>query len=82
MDALPVTERTPIPFKSTVIGEYQGNQVGVMHACDKDTHVAILMGVAQILTELKDKVNGTVNLYFNRQKRVRLLARRRCRTYG
>lgn len=64
MDALPVTERTPIPFKSTVIGEYQGNQVGVMHACGHDTHVAILMGVAQILTELKDKVNGTVKFIF------------------
>ena len=64
MDALPVTERTPIPFKSTAIGEYQGNQVGVMHACGHDTHVAILMGVAQILTELKDKVNGTVKFIF------------------
>ena len=64
MDALPVTERTPIPFKSTAIGEYQGNQVGVMHACGHDTHVAILMGVAQILTELKNELNGTVKFIF------------------
>jgi amidohydrolase len=64
MDALPVTERTPIPFKSTVIGEYQGNQVGVMHACGHDTHVAILMGVAQILTELRSELKGTVKFIF------------------
>ena len=80
MDALPVTERTPIPFKSTAIGEYQGNQVGVMHACGHDTHVAILMGVAQILTELKDKVNGTVKFIF--QPGCACWRRRRCRTYG
>tara|TARA_B100000989_G_scaffold299009_1_gene291899 strand:+ start:4993 stop:6324 length:1332 start_codon:yes stop_codon:yes gene_type:complete len=64
MDALPVTERTPVPFKSTAIGEYQGNQVGVMHACGHDTHVAILMGVAQILTELKNELKGTVKFIF------------------
>ena len=58
MDALPVTERTPVPFKSTAIGEYQGNEVGVMHACGHDTHVAILMGVAQILTELRSETQG------------------------
>lgn len=64
MDALPVTERTDIPFKSTAIGEYQGNQVGVMHACGHDTHVAILMGVAQILTELQDELEGSVKFIF------------------
>ncbi len=64
MDALPVTERTDIPFKSTAIGEYQGNKVGVMHACGHDTHVAILMGVAQILTELQSELEGTVKFIF------------------
>ena len=64
MDALPVTERTPVSFKSTAIGEYQGNKVGVMHACGHDTHVAILMGVAQILTELRSELKGTVKFIF------------------
>ncbi len=64
MDALPVVERTDVPFKSTVMGEYQGNEVGVMHACGHDTHIAILMGVAQILTEMKDDLKGTVKFIF------------------
>tara|TARA_R110000868_G_scaffold306734_3_gene568133 strand:- start:63957 stop:65255 length:1299 start_codon:yes stop_codon:yes gene_type:complete len=64
MDALPVIERTDVPFKSTVMGEYRGNEVGVMHACGHDTHVAILMGVAQILTEMKTDLEGTVKFIF------------------
>jgi amidohydrolase len=64
IDALPVIERTDVPFKSTVMGEYQGNEVGVMHACGHDTHIAILMGVAQILTEMKDDLKGTVKFIF------------------
>ncbi|MEQ9307974.1 MAG: amidohydrolase [Balneolaceae bacterium] len=64
MDALPVVERTPVPFKSKVVGEYQGNEVGVMHACGHDTHIAILMGVAQILTEMKADLEGTVKFIF------------------
>ncbi|HCT54157.1 MAG TPA: amidohydrolase, partial [Balneola sp.] len=64
IDALPVIERTDVPFKSTVMGEYQGNEVGVMHACGHDTHIAILMGVAQILTEMKDDLQGTVKFIF------------------
>ncbi len=64
IDALPVVERTDVPFKSTVMGEYQGNEVGVMHACGHDTHIAILMGVAQILTEMKDDLKGTVKFIF------------------
>lgn len=64
IDALPVVERTDVPFKSEVIGEYQGNEVGVMHACGHDTHIAILMGVAQILTEMKDDLKGTVKFIF------------------
>ena len=49
MDALPVTEETDVPFKSLVKTEYRGQQVGVMHACGHDGHVAVLMGVAQVL---------------------------------
>ena len=52
MDALPVVEQTGLPYASTVIGEYEGQQVGVMHACGHDTHVAILMATASVLTIL------------------------------
>lgn len=64
MDALPVTERTDVPFKSTVNGMYQGKKVGVMHACGHDTHMAILMGTAKILTEMKDDLKGTIKFIF------------------
>jgi len=64
IDALPVTERNDLPFKSTVVGEFQGEEVGVMHACGHDTHVAILMGVAEVLSKNKDKINGTVKFVF------------------
>lgn len=64
IDALPVTERADVPFKSVVTGTYQGNEVGVMHACGHDTHIAILMGVATILTEMKDDISGTVKFIF------------------
>lgn len=64
MDALPVTERNDLSFKSEVTSEFLGEKVGVMHACGHDTHVAILMGVAEILSENKDKINGTVKFIF------------------
>jgi len=64
MDALPVTERTDVPFASTATGMYQGKEVGVMHACGHDTHMAILMGAAKILTEMKDELSGTVKFIF------------------
>ncbi len=64
MDALPVIERTDVPFKSLIKSTYQGREVGVMHACGHDTHIAILMGVAQILTEMKDDLAGTVKFIF------------------
>ena len=64
MDALPVTERTPVPFASKVRSEYLGRKVGVMHACGHDTHVAILMGVAEILAQLRDELPGTVKFIF------------------
>jgi amidohydrolase len=48
MDALPVTERVPVSFASKVKTQYNGNEVGVMHACGHDSHMAILMGVAEV----------------------------------
>jgi amidohydrolase len=64
IDALPVTERRDVPFKSTEKTEYNGQQVGVMHACGHDTHVAMLMGTAEVLTKMKDKIKGTVVFIF------------------
>src|SRR5690606_10223526 len=53
MDGLPVTERVDVPFKSQVTTVYNGQEIGVMHACGHDSHVAILMGVAEILASVK-----------------------------
>ena len=64
IDALPVTERNNLEFKSTVSSEFLGEQVGVMHACGHDTHTAILMGVAEVLSKNKDKIKGTVKFIF------------------
>lgn len=64
IDALPVTERNDLSFKSTVTSEFLGEKVGVMHACGHDAHTAILMGVAEILANNKDKINGTVKFIF------------------
>ncbi|MCX2719692.1 amidohydrolase [Lentiprolixibacter aurantiacus] len=64
IDALPVTERNDLPFKSEVTSEFLGEKVGVMHACGHDTHTAILMGVAEILSNNKDKIRGTVKFIF------------------
>ncbi|SDA79234.1 amidohydrolase [Algoriphagus alkaliphilus] len=64
MDALPVTERADLPFKSTVTTIYNGQETGVMHACGHDTHVAILMGVAEVLAEMKNELQGTVKFLF------------------
>jgi len=64
IDALPVTERNDLPFKSTVTSEFLGEKVGVMHACGHDTHTAILMGVAEVLSKNKDKIKGTVKFIF------------------
>jgi amidohydrolase len=44
MDALPVVEKTGLPYASKVTTTYLGNEVGVMHACGHDAHVSILMG--------------------------------------
>lgn len=64
IDALPVTERNDLAFKSEVTTEFLGAKTGVMHACGHDTHTAILMGVAEILSQNKDKINGTVKFIF------------------
>ncbi len=64
MDALPVTERVDLPYKSKVTSEYNGKKTGVMHACGHDTHVAILMGVAEVLSKNKDLLRGTVKFVF------------------
>ena len=64
MDGLPVTERVEVPFASKVTTEYNGQPTGVMHACGHDGHVAILMGVAEVLAGLKAEVPGTVKFIF------------------
>ena len=64
MDALPVTERVNLPFASKEKGEYNGQTVGVMHACGHDTHVAMLLGAAEVLSSMKDKIKGTVVFIF------------------
>ena len=64
MDALPVKERVDIPWKSTAIGEFNGAEVSVMHACGHDTHVAMLMGTAEILASMKKDLKGTVKFIF------------------
>src|SRR5437660_3694842 len=60
MDALPVTEQVDLPFKSTVPPTFNGHEVGVMHACGHDAHVAILLGVAEVLAGIRDEIPGTV----------------------
>lgn len=64
MDALPVTERVDLPFKSTVMATYNGQETGVMHACGHDSHMAILMGVAEVLSGMKDQLEGSVKFIF------------------
>jgi len=64
MDGLPVVERVDLPYASKVKSTYNGNEVGVMHACGHDTHVAILMSVAEILAGMKNELKGTVKFIF------------------
>ena len=64
MDALPVTEQVTLPFASKVKSTYNGQEVGVMHACGHDNHVAILMGVAEMFAGMKDQLAGTVKFIF------------------
>ncbi|HEX6088185.1 MAG TPA: amidohydrolase [Thermoanaerobaculia bacterium] len=64
MDALPVTEQVDLPFASKVRTTYNGQEVGVMHACGHDAHVAILLGVAEILAGMREQIPGTVKFIF------------------
>ncbi len=64
MDALPVVERVDLPFASKVKTTYNGQDVGVMHACGHDTHVAILMSVAEVLAGMKKDLKGIVKFVF------------------
>ena len=74
MDALPVVERTDVPFRSTAKSNYRGEEVGVMHACGHDSHTAVLMGVAEALVK--------VETHAARQHPVRVPAGGRRRTAG
>ena len=64
MDALPVTEQSDLPFASRATAQYRGQEVGVMHACGHDTHMAMVLGVAQNLVALKDELPGSVLFIF------------------
>lgn len=64
MDALPVTERGGLPFASKIKADYNGQEVGVMHACGHDAHVAMMMGVAEVLAGMRADLKGTVKFIF------------------
>ena len=64
MDALPVTEATDLPFRSTKRTEFKGQQVGVAHACGHDIHMAVQLGVASLLAGMRDELPGTVKFVF------------------
>ena len=64
IDALPVVERVNIPFASKQKTTYNGQEVGVMHACGHDTHIAILMSVAEVLSGMKNEIKGTIKFIF------------------
>ena len=64
MDALPVTEKVDVPFRSIATATYRGQTVGVMHACGHDVHTAVLMGVAQTLSAMRAQLPGSVLFIF------------------
>jgi amidohydrolase len=64
MDALPIVEKSNLPYASKVRSNYNGQDVGVMHACGHDTHVAMLMSVAEVLTGMKSDIKGTIKFIF------------------
>jgi amidohydrolase len=64
MDALPVAEEVDVPFKSQVRTEWNGQQCGVMHACGHDAHTSILMGVAEVLAGMRDRIPGSIKFIF------------------
>ena len=63
-DALPVTERADLSYASKATGEYRGEEVGIMHACGHDTHVAMLMGAAEVLSAQRESIPGTIVFLF------------------
>ncbi len=72
LDALPVDEKTGLPYASKVKAMNDaGQEVSVMHACGHDTHVAMLLGTAEVLTKMKSKLRGTVVFYFPARRRRR-----------
>ncbi|WP_334031419.1 amidohydrolase [Alteromonas sp. P256] len=64
MDGLPVKEQNQLSYRSEQMGEYNGNDVPVMHACGHDTHMAMLMGAAKTLTGIKSELTGKVKFIF------------------
>jgi amidohydrolase len=64
MDALPVTEKTGLPYASTKRTVYRGDEVGLMHACGHDSHTAILMGAAEVLSGMREEIEGSVMILF------------------
>jgi amidohydrolase len=64
IDGLPVLEQNDLAYKSTEVGEFNGNQVPIMHACGHDTHIAMLMGAAKLLVDLKPQLVGKVKFIF------------------
>jgi amidohydrolase len=64
MDALPVVEEVDVPFRSTEKSEWNGQSCGVMHACGHDAHTSILMGVAEVLAGMRERIPGTVKFLF------------------
>ena len=64
IDALPVTEMTNLPYASKVTTTYQGNEVGVMHACGHDAHIAVMLGVADFLSRNTENLHGDILLIF------------------
>jgi amidohydrolase len=64
MDALPVKERVPLEWASTVTGQFDGEEVPVMHACGHDVHMTILLGTAEVLSGIRDQLSGTIKFIF------------------
>jgi amidohydrolase len=64
IDGLPVVEQTGLPFASTARSEYNGQDVGVMHACGHDAHMSMVLGAAKILNDMKAELPGSVMLIF------------------
>jgi amidohydrolase len=64
IDALPVTEEVDVPFASKARGQFEGNEVGVMHACGHDCHAAVLMGIAELFAGIRQRLPGTIKFLF------------------